>query len=275
MFATFVIGLREGLEAALIVGIVGAFLIQHDERRSIRAMWVGVGLAVAVCVALAFALDLAQQRLPLKARESMEGILTLAAVGGVTYMLIWMRRHSRHLKADLEAKTAEALNKNSTRTLIGLAFIAVIREGLETAIFLFALLEGSADVEIGLVGALTGIAVASVLGYGIYKGGARINLSRFFRVTGVVLVLVAAGLVASSIHEFAEAGVVGWGQSPALDLTAIIVPGSIRASLTTAFLGFRPVPTYAELAGWLLFLIPASWYVLRPQRRVSSLRRAG
>lgn len=269
MFTTFVIGLREGLEAALIVGIVAAFLIQNGDRQSLRAMWAGVALAVTACVGVAFALSLADQRLPLKAREAMEGTLTLLAVAGVTYMLVWMKRHSRELKSDLEAKTAAALDQNSVKALIVLAFVAVIREGLETAIFLFAILDGSSNVALGLVGALLGIVVASGLGFAIYKGGARINLSRFFTVTGVILVLVAAGLVASSIHEFAEAGLIPWWQGPAIDLSAIVAPGSIRAGLVTAFLGFQAVPTYAELAGWLLFLVPAAWYVLhRPRRTV-------
>lgn len=266
MFTTFVIGLREGLEAALIVGIVAAFLIQKGNRSSIKAMWAGVGLAIIACLLVAFGLSIADQRLPLKARETMEGSLTLLAVAGVTYMLVWMKRHSRNLKSDLETKTAVALDQNSIKALVVLAFVAVIREGLETAVFLFAILEGSSNVTLGLVGALLGVAIASALGYAIYKGGARVNLSRFFRVTGVVLVLVAAGLVASSIHEFAEAGVLPWWQTPALDLTAIVAPGSIRAGLLTAFLGVQAVPTYAELAGWLLFLVPAAWYVLRRPR---------
>jgi len=161
MFTTFVIGLREGLEAALIVGIVAAFLIQNGNRKSLRAMWTGVALAVAGCVAVAFALSLADQRLPLRAREALEGGLTLLAVAGVTYMLVWMKRHSRFLKSDLEAKTAAALDQNSTKALVILAFVAVIREGLETAIFLFAILEGSSNVGLGLFGALLGIVVAS------------------------------------------------------------------------------------------------------------------
>lgn len=269
MFTTFIIGLREGLEAALIVGIVGAFLIQNGDRKSLRAMWTGVGLAVAACVGVAFAMNLADQRLPLKAREAMEGILTLLAVAGVTYMLVWMKRHSRELKSDLEAKTAAALDQNSVKALIVVAFVAVIREGLETAVFLFAILDGSSNVALGLAGAVLGIIVASAFGFAIYKGGARINLSRFFTVTGVILVLVAAGLVASSIHEFAEAGLIPWWQGPAIDLTAFVAPGSIQAGLVTAFLGFQAVPTHAEVAGWLLFLVPAAWYVLhRPRRTV-------
>jgi high-affinity iron transporter len=266
MFTTFVIGLREGLEAALIVGIVAAFLIQQGRRDALKAMWVGVGLAVLVCLAAAGALSFANQRLPLVAREGLEGALTLLAVAGVTYMLVWMKRHSVDFRGDLEDQTAHALRRNSLMALVALAFVAVIREGLETSIFLFALLEGSSQLALGLTGALLGIVAASGLGYAIYRGGAHVNLQRFFMVTGVVLVVVAAGLVASSIHAFSEAGLVSSWQSPAVDLSGLVAPGTIRAGLLTAFLGLRAVPTYAEVFGWALFLIPALVYVLYPRR---------
>jgi high-affinity iron transporter len=268
MLTTFVIGLREGLEAALIVGIVGAFLIKNSDRRGLKAMWAGVALAVGVCLAVALSLHLAGQRLPLQIRESMEGVLTLVAVVGVTYMVVWMRRHSQRLRTDLESKTATALDQNSTWALVGLAFLAVIREGLETAIFLLALVGGATNPALGLAGAGAGIVVASGLGYAIYKGGAHINLNRFFRVTGIFLVILVAGLVATSIHQFGEAGVLTWGQAPAIDLSSIIAPGTVRSGLFTAFLGFQPVPTYAELLGWVIFLVPAAWYVLRPQPKL-------
>lgn len=267
MIPTFVIGLREGLEAALIVGIVGAFLINRGDRSGLKPMWAGVGLAVALSIGAAVGLEMAGRRLPLVAREVIEGTLTLVAVAGVSYMLVWMRRHSSAIKGELEAKTAVALSRDSTLALVGLAFVAVIREGLETAVFLLALLKGSSNVVLGLGGAVLGIAIASVLGFAIYRGGVRFDLGRFFRVTGAVLVLVAAGLVAASIHEFAEAGLVPWGNSPAMDLSGVIAPGTLRAGLLTAFLGLQPVPTYAELVGWLIFLIPAGAYVLWPPRR--------
>ncbi|MEZ5176157.1 MAG: iron uptake transporter permease EfeU [Acidimicrobiia bacterium] len=264
MLTTFVIGLREGLEAALIVGIVAAFLVRNGDRRAIRAMWVGVGLAVAACLGVAFALNVAGQRLPLTARAAFEGILALVAVAGVTYMLVWMRQHGSELHADLEAKAHHALARKSMFALVALAFLAVIREGIETAVFLFAILDGSSRVTEGIIGALLGIGAACALGYGIYRGGARIDLGRFFRVTGVVLVFVAAGLVAYAVHEFAELGWITWGQSPAVDLTSLIGPGTVQASLATAFLGLQPVPTYAEVFAWLAFAIPMTWYVLRP-----------
>lgn len=227
-------------------------------------MWAGVTGAIAVCVVAALTMHMIGQRLPLKAREAMEGGFTLLAVVGVTYMLVWMRRHSHQMREDLQSKAAQALDSNSTWALVILAFIAVLREGLETAVFLLGILTGSTNATLGLVGAGAGIAVASLIGYGIYRGGVRINLSRFFRFTGVLLVVVAAGLVSSAIHEFAEAGLLTVGQSPAVDLSGLIAPGSVQAGLATAFLGFQPVPTYSELLAWLIFLIPAIWYVLRP-----------
>lgn len=264
MLVTFVIGLREGLEAALIVAIVAAFLMKNSDRRALRPMWLGVTGAVALCITAAVTMHLIGERLPLKAREAMEGSFTILAVVGVTYMLVWMRRHSPELKDDLHTKAAKALDSNSTWALVALAFVAVLREGLETAVFMLGVLTGSTSPTLGLIGAGTGIAMASLIGFGIYKGGVRINLAKFFRFTGVLLVIVAAGLLSSAIHSFAEAGLVTVGQSPAIDLSGLIAPGSVQAGLATAFLGFQPVPTYSELLAWLLFLVPAAWYVLRP-----------
>lgn len=264
MLTTFVIGLREGLEAALIVGIVAAFLVRNGDRRALQAMWIGVALAVAACLGVALALNMAGQRLPLTARAAFEGILAVVAVAGVTYMLIWMRQNGSAIHSELEAKTKSALAQRSMFALVLLAFLAVIREGVETAVFLFAILDGNSRVGAGITGAILGIVAASVLGYGIYRGGARIDLGRFFRVTGVVLVFVAAGLVAYSVHEFAEIGWITWGQSPAVDLTFVIAPGTVQASLATAFLGLQAVPTYAEIFAWLAFVVPVTWYVLRP-----------
>lgn len=271
MLVTFVIGLREGLEAALIVAIVAAFLIKNSDRRVLRPMWLGVTGAVALCIAAAVTMHLIGERLPLTAKETMEGAFTVLAVVGVTYMLVWMRRHSHELKGDLQAKAAEALDSNSTWALVVLAFIAVLREGLETAVFLLGILTGSTDPTLGLFGAGAGIAVASLIGYGIYRGGVRINLAKFFRFTGLLLVIVAAGLLSSAMHSFAEAGVVTFGQRPAIDLSGLIAPGSVQGGLATAFLGFQPVPTYAELLAWALFLVPAGWYVLKRPTRTRQL----
>ncbi len=264
MLTTFVIGLREGVEAALIVGIIASVLRRDGDRRAFRAMWAGVALAVLLCIGVAVGLRVAGSQLPFRSREIMEGILTLVAAAGVLYMVAWMRRHAHELKPELEEKTADALRDGSTWALVGLAFFAVIREGLETAIFLVALVGGTANPVVGLTGGLLGILTAVAIGWGIYRGGLRFDLRRFFRVTGVVLVVLAAGLVASAVHSFAEAGLIGFWQAPAVDLSAILAPGTVRAALLTAFLGLQPVPTYLELAVWIAFLVPALVFVLSP-----------
>jgi len=243
VLTTFVIGLREGLEAALIVGIIAAFLIRRDSRRALRPMWWGVLAAVILSGGAAVALHIANRSLTLQARETMEGALTLVAVAGITYMIVWMRRHSATLRTDLEERASDALSAGSVTAVAGMAFVAVLREGLETAVFLLATLENVNSVAAAASGAMLGIAVSAVLGYGLYRGGIRIDLRRFFRVTGVVLVIVAAGLLAAAVHEFAEAGLINALQSPAIDLSWLIEPGTVRSSLLTAFFGFQPVPT--------------------------------
>ncbi len=266
MLPTFVIGLREGLEASLIVGIIAAFLIQRGEGRALRPMWIGVAIAIGLCTAVAIVLRLVGESLPFRQRETMEGVLALLAVAGVTYMVVWMRRHSRELKGQLEDQAEHALLVGSTLALVAMAFFAVLREGLETAIFLLAAFQSSTSPLATGIGAVLGVAVAVGLGFALYKGGVRINLSRFFRVTGFVLVLVAAGLLSSAVHSLAEAGVITVGQQTALDLTWLVAPGSIRASLLTGMLGLHPIPTVAEVVAWLAYAVPMSLYVLWPQR---------
>lgn len=266
MLPTFVIGLREGLEASLIVGIIAAFMIQRGERRALRPMWVGVAIAIVLCVAVAVVLRLVGESLPFRQRELMEGILALIAVAGVTYMVVWMRRHSRELKRQLEEHAEHALLVGSTLALVGMAFFAVLREGLETAIFLLAAFQSSSDPVATGLGAALGVAVAIGLGYAIYRGGVRLNLARFFKVTGFVLVVVAAGLLSTAVHEFAEAGVVSAGQQTAFGLSWLVGPGTVRESLLTGMLGLRAAPTVAEMVVYLLYAIPMSIYVLWPQR---------
>ena len=145
-----------------------------------------------------------------------------------------------------------------------MAFFAVIREGLETVVFLLAVFQSADDPATAGLGAILGLAVAVAIGALIYSGGVRLNLSRFFRITGFVLVLVAAGLVASTLHSAHEAGWLNVGQAQALDLTWLVVPGSWTSALLTGMLGWQPLPTYAELIGYLVYLVPAALYVLWP-----------
>jgi high-affinity iron transporter len=263
---TFVIGLREGLEASLIVGIIAAFLIQRGERRALRPMWFGVAAAAVLCLVVAVVLRAIDESLPAVQRESFEAVLAFVAVAGITYMIVWMRRHSRMLKGSLERSAGQALASGSTWALVGMAFLAVLREGLETAVFILATFQNSTSPAVTGAGALLGIAVAVGLGIAIFRGGVRINLSRFFRVTGFVLAIVAAGLLALGVHAAQEAGWTTAMHSPAFDLTWLVAPGTVRASLLTGVLGLQPVPTVAEVVAWLLYAVPMGAYVLWPHR---------
>jgi len=261
-----VIALREGVEASLIVGIVAAFLGQQGRRDALRWMWAGVTLAAALCLAVGIGLRLLGENLPQAQQEGLESIIALVAVAMVTYMIVWMRRHARSMRRLLEGEAASALARGSVLALVGMAFFAVVREGMETAVFLLAVFESSSDTVAASTGAVAGLAVAVVVGYLFYKGGVRINLSRFFRVTGVVLVLVAAGLVASAFHAAHEATWFNVLQARVVDLSWLVAPGSVRAALLTGMLGLRPEPTVGETLGWLLYAVPVGLYVLWPDR---------
>jgi high-affinity iron transporter len=271
---TFIIGLREGLEASLIIGIIAAFLIQRGERRALRPMWYGVSLAIGLCAGVAAVLEAVGQALPHTQQEGLASVMALLAVGGVTYMVVWMKRHSRELKGSLERSAESALKLGSTWALVGMAFFAVLREGLETAVFLLAVFGNSSDPTVTGAGAVLGIGVAIGLGFAIYKGGVRINLSRFFRFTGFVLVLVAAGLLASAAHTAHEAGWMDVLQKQAFDLRWLVAPGSLRAALLTGMLGLQPVPTVGETLAWLTYAVPMALYVLWPARRPAKTERA-
>lgn len=268
MLATFVIGLREGLEASLIVGIVAAFLGQQGRRRELNKVWAGTALAVAICLAVAAALDIASSSLPDRAQEGLETVVGGIAVLMVSYMVLWMRSHAPGLRGELERTVESALASGSAQALVLMAFLAVLREGFETAVFLLATFNASHDVAASASGAFLGVLVSVALGYGIYRGGVRINFSRFFRVTGIVLVVIAAGLVMTAMHSAAEAGWLSFGQRPALDLAWLVRPGTPTESLISGVLGIQPHPVWIEVIGWLAYLVPMLVLVSLPLRRL-------
>jgi len=265
VLATFVIGLREGLEAALIVGIIAAFLRARGGGWLLGRVWAGVGLAAALCLAVAVALQVVDARLPQQQQEALEAIVGLLAVGMVSYMIVWMQRHSRALKGQLEHAAAEALASGSGWALVFMAFAAVMREGLETAVFLLATFQASEDAALASIGAVLGIVVSAVLGFALYRGAVHINMAKFFKATSAVLVLVAAGLVMSSLHAAHSAGWLNVGQDPVVNLSWLVQPGSIQAALLTGMLGLRPQPTQIELLGWLAYIAIAAGFVLWPR----------
>jgi high-affinity iron transporter len=280
MIPTFVIALREGVEASLIVGIIAAFLVKEGRGDAIKQMWGGVAVAVALCVAIAVVLRVVGQQLPQRQQEGLETVIGLIAVAAVTYMIVWMRRHARGIKAELEGYAASALAAGSTMALVAMAFLAVLREGFETSVFLLAAFQDASDPTAAGAGAVIGLAAAVAIGLGIYRGGVRINLSRFFRVTGLILVFVAAGLLATSLHTAHEAGWLNGMQSQAVDLSWLVQPGTISGSLLTGMLGLQPQPTVGEALVYLLYAVPMALYVLwpdrlRPRRRAPAPARTG
>jgi high-affinity iron transporter len=264
---TFVIGLREGLEASLIVGIVAAFLRQRGRTDALRWMWAGVAGAVLLCAAAGIALHLAEQQLPQREQEQLETVVALVAVGMISWMIVWVHRHVGGLRQELQARADLALVDGSAAALAGMAFLAVVREGLETAVFLLAAFDASDRPGLTGTGAVLGVLLAAVLGYLIYRGGVRIDLGRFFRITGVVLVLVAAGLLATAVHTGHEGGWVNVLQGQALELRWLVKPGSVRSALLTGMFGVQPQPTIGELLVWVAFAVPMLAYVWRPPRR--------
>jgi high-affinity iron transporter len=269
---TFVIGLREGLEAALIVGIIAAFLSQQGRTDALRQVWIGVAVAVVLCLGIGVALQVLSRELPQRQQEGLETVVGLIAVVMVTYMVVFMRRHARGLRGDLESSAGGALASGSSTALVAMAFLAVLREGFETAVFLLATFHASGDAESSWIGAVLGIAVALVLGYAIYRGGIRINLSRFFRITGFVLVLVAAGLAMTAVHTANEAGWLSAGQTQAMDLSWLVRPGTPLSSLFTGVLGIQPYPARVEVAAWLVYLIPMTLLIALPSRAIPAKR---
>jgi high-affinity iron transporter len=266
MIPTLVIALREGVEASLIVGIIAAFLVKEGRQDAMRQMWAGVAVAIALCIGVAVILRTIGQELPQQQQEGMETVIGLIAVSAVTYMIVWMRRHARSIKATLEGSAASALATGSTMALVGMAFLAVLREGFETSVFLLAAFQDASDTTAAGAGAVIGLVAAVAIGVGIYRGGVSINLTRFFRVTGLILVFVAAGLLATAVHTAHEAGWFNDLQGQAVNLTWLVQPGTISGSLLTGMLGLQPTPTVGEALIYLLYAIPMAAYVLWPNQ---------
>ncbi|WP_144762983.1 iron uptake transporter permease EfeU [Curtobacterium sp. 9128] len=263
MLATLVIGLREGLEATLIVGIIAAFLRRN--RVPLAPMWLGVGVAVLLSVAVGLGLQAVEQALPQAQQEGMEAVIGSVAVVFVTGMIVWMRTHARTLTKELEASAEQALGRGTAWALAGMAFLAVLKEGFETAVFLLATFQASSDTGLAALGAFVGVAGAVVVGYGIYTGGVRLNLSRFFTGTGVFLVFVAGGLVLTVLRRAHEAGWVVIGQQRTVDLSWLAPNGSVQGALVTGVLGIPPDPRVIEVLGWLAYVVPVLAISLWPR----------
>ncbi|MEU6768467.1 iron uptake transporter permease EfeU [Streptomyces sp. NPDC046853] len=256
MFGNYLIGLREGLEASLVVCILIAYLVKTERRDALKPIWIGIGVACGLALGFGCALTFGSQELTFKAQEALGGSLSIVAVALVTWMVFWMRRTARHLKTELHGRLDAALQMG-TGALVATAFLAVGREGLETALFVWASVRASNDGTPGpLIGVLLGLLTAILLGWLFYKGTVRINLAKFFTWTGAMLVVVAAGVLAYGVHDLQEAEFIGGLQNKAFDISATIPPDSWYGTLLKGIFNFQPDPTVVQVTVWLLYLIP-------------------
>ncbi len=266
MFANYLIGLREGLEASLIVAILVAYLVKIDQRRTLPRLWLGVGLAVLLSMGVGAFLQITSQELTFQAQETFGGVMSIIAAGLITWMVFWMASHAHELRGHLHGEVDRAL-AGSAWLLTFIAFMAVAREGIETALFLWAGIRATGSSTSPLLGALLGLATALLIGILIYRGAVRLNLARLFTWTGIALIVVAAGVLAYGVHDLQEAGVLPGLNNLAFDVSRQIPPGSWYGTLLKGTVNFSPATTWLELVVWVAYLAPTLFLYLRVIRR--------
>jgi high-affinity iron transporter len=264
-----VTGLREGVEAALIVAIICAYLARTGNRQFFARVFVGAGAAIALSAILGVILFVSVGELPAPYEQLFEAGTLLAAAAVVTWMLFWMRRQARTVKGELQAAVDRALDHGSVNALAALAFVAVIREGLETSLFLVGQANSADEGAIWvLMGALVGLLVATLLGVGFYHGSRRVNLATFFRWTGVALIFIAAGLLSSAVHELIEIGVISVGTQTLFDLSAVLPheqgAGNVIGQFLRALFGYTATPEVTTFVVWLAYVAVVITLFIRP-----------
>lgn len=267
MFVPFLIMLREGLEAALIVSLIASYLKRTQRSEWFGAMWVGVFVAATLCLGVGYFINETTGEFPQKEQELFEGIVAVIAVFILTYMVFWMRKVSRNVKAQLEDAVDNALQKGKSSgwALIVMVFLAVAREGLESVFFLLAAFQQDVGVA-PPIGAILGLAAAVVLGMLLYWGGVRLNLATFFKWTSLFILLVAAGLAAGAIRAFHEAGLWNHFQAVAFDLSNTLSTSTLMGTLLEGMLGYQESPSVSEVAVWFIYLVPALLLFFMPVR---------
>ncbi|MFF4806974.1 iron uptake transporter permease EfeU [Micromonospora chersina] len=266
MFATYLIGLREGLEATLVVSILVAFLVKSNRRNRLPQVWLGVGAAVALSVFFGWLIEYTSTSLlqTSESRELFDAVTSVAAVVFVTWMIFWMRKAARSIAGELRGKLTEALAVGAI-AVAGMAFLAVIREGLETALIFYSAAKSTAgdtvrDAMFALVG---GILTAVVLGFLLYRSALRLNLSKFFTWTGALLILVAAGIFKYGVHDFQEAGVLPGLNQHAFDISGALDPSTWYAALLSGMFNITAAPTVLEMIAWVAYAVPVLVLFLR------------
>jgi high-affinity iron transporter len=254
MLSTFVIALREGLEAALIVGILVAYLVRTERRHLLKPLWTGVAAAIVASLALGAILSFTSAELTTRGEELFAGLTSFIAVALVTWMVFWMKRTARTLRDELHGKVDSAI-MGGPISLALVAFFAVTREGLETALFIYTNFKTVGAASTATIGLVLGLSLAVALGYLIYNRSVKINLSKFFTVTGVALVIVAAGVLSYGVHEFQELGWLPGADTFIWDVTPWIAKESILGSILGGTIGFDTTTSVVQFIAWGAYLI--------------------
>ena len=270
MLSSFLIALREGLEASLIIGILLAYIVKTGRSNLIPALWGGVSAAIGLSFALGGFLNFTSAELTPRGEELFAGTTSLVAVALVTGMVFWMKETSRALRDELHGKVERAA-KFGSFAMASAAFFAVAREGLETALFLYSNFKVTGSKTPATIGLVAGLVLSISLGYLIYKRAIRINLSKFFTVTGVALVVVSAGVLSYAVHEFQELGWLPGVDAFAWDLSGLIPTGSVIGSFLSGTIGFDPSMSWLQLVIWAGYLIGVLALYLKPAKTAPSL----
>jgi len=262
MVANYLIGLREGLEAALVVSILVAYLVKTERRDQLPALWAGVGIAVLVSLGFGALLTFGPQGLSFEAQEAIGGFLSIAAVGLITWMIFWMARTARFMKAGLHSKLDDAIGAGQKAVLV-VALLAVGREGLETALFLWAGAQATSGNTPGttpnaapLIGAALGLVTAVLLGWLVYRGALKLNLRTFFAWTGLFLIVVAAGVLSYGVHDLQEAGILPGLYNLAWDLSSQVPESSWYGTLLKGTVNYSQNTTWLQAIAWVAYVVP-------------------
>ncbi len=275
VLANYLIGLREGLEASLVVGILVAYLVKTGRRNKLPSLWLGTGIAVALSLGFGALLTFTSHSLSEEASHAFAGTMSIVAVALVTWMVFWMRRTAREMRGELHGKL-EAAAAGGGLAMVIVALVAVLREGLETALFLWAATTQSVSIPAALIGALLGIATSVLIGWGVYRGSMKLNLATFFNWTGGLLIVVAAGVLAYGVRDLQEAGVLPGGSNIAFDVSGTIPEDSFVGTLLGGFFHFDPITTWLQLTTYVVYLTAVMWIYLRrrPSTPTSAPARA-
>ena len=265
MIANFLTGLREGLEASLIVSILVAYLVKSRRRDRLPDTWLGVGAALALSLTFGAVLQFTSQSMSFEAQETFGGVMSIFAVGLVTWMIFWMRRTARFIKSELEGRVAGALAMSRFAVAL-IAFVAVGREGIETSLFLWATTQSAGGGLSPVVGIVLGLATAVLLGYLMYRSAVRVNLAKFFTYTSYGLVVVAAGVLAYGVHDLQEAGRIRGLDNVLFDISGAVPLTSWYGSVLKGAFNFTPAPTVVEFVVWIGYLATVFTLLLWPRR---------